>query len=251
MLSSKSNSRSTFAGGTILIGKGNRLCGRITLRVSPVELRDIFEVVRGCESIEDWSPRFNVAPTTQMICFRHSTTGRELFPARWGLIPSWSKDARQAVSAINAKSETVATKPMFRSAFKSRRCVVVASGFYEWQKLGSKTKQPYYITLTSGLPMPFAGLWEWWRGEQGNEIVTCTICTTTANTMMAPFHDRMPVILPHALIDHWFDPAKSSTEDLLPILGQYPSDEMQAWPVSTEVGNVRNQGERLIEPIGE
>lgn len=225
------------------------MCGRITLKITPGELQQFFDIVRGMESISDWAPRYNVAPTTPMVCFRHSTDGREVFSAKWGLIPSWAKDAKLAASAINAKSETVAVKPMFRSAFKSRRCVVVASGFYEWQKISPKRKQPYYIRLTSGDPLPFAGLWERWRGPDGNEVVSCSICTTTANTMMAPFHDRMPVILPETMIDHWLDPQKTTPAELQPLLAQYPSNQMQAWPVSLDVGNVRNQGEYLIEPV--
>lgn len=224
------------------------VCGRITFKITPGELQEFFEIVRGMESISDWEPRYNVAPTTPMVCFRQSEGGRELFPARWGLIPSWAKDAKLAASAINAKSETVAAKPMFRSAFKSRRCVVIASGFYEWQKMTPKQKQPYYITLTTGEPMPFAGLWEWWRGPGGDEVVTCTICTTAANTMMAPFHDRMPVILPLAMIEPWLDPQKTTAGELQPLLSQYPSHHMRAWPVSIDVGNVRNQGSYLIEP---
>ena len=183
------------------------------------------DIVRGMDSISDWSPRYNFAPTTQMLCIRSTDGERELFPAKWGLIPSWSKDTKSASLCINAKSETVATKPMFRAAFKSRRCLVVASGFYEWQKMDAKTKQPFYITLTSGEPMAMAGLWEWWKAPDDSEVFSCTICTTEANEMMARFHDRMPVILPYAMIDHWLDP------DI------------------KDVGNVRNQGEHLIEPL--
>lgn len=127
------------------------MCGRITLKVSPGELQELFDVVRGLDTV-DYSPRYNVAPTTQMICIRGTDAGREVFPARWGLIPSWAKDTKISGSTFNAKSETVAEKPMFRSAFKSRRCLVIASGFYEWEKLSAKEKQPHYITLKSGDP---------------------------------------------------------------------------------------------------
>ncbi len=225
------------------------MCGRITLKASPHELKEIFDVVRGFESIDDWSPRYNVAPTTTMFCIRHTDSGRELFPAKWGLIPSWAKDAKLAASAINAKSETIDSKPMFRSAFKSRRCLVVASGFYEWQKIDAKTKQPHFITLRSGEPMAMAGLWETWRSPDGEPLQSCTICTTAANSLMIPFHDRMPVILPHAMIEPWLDPAVTDTAKLKPILGQFAADEMQAWPVSRDVGNVRNQGAYLADPI--
>lgn len=225
------------------------MCGRITLKVSPQELQELFDVVRGMESIADWSPRYNVAPTTDMVCIRQTSEGRELFSAKWGLIPSWSKDARLAASCINAKSETVESKPMFRSAFKNRRCLVIASGFYEWKKLDAKTKQPYYITLTSGEPMAMAGLWETWRSPAGETVPSCTVCTTTANSLMSELHDRMPVILQHAMIGPWLDPKSTTAEMLKPILTQLSANEMQRWPVARDVGNVRNQGHHLIEEI--
>ena len=227
------------------------MCGRITLKVSPQELREIFGVVRGLDSIADWSPRYNVAPTTVMLCIRETEGDRELFPAKWGLIPSWAKDAKLAANAINAKSETVESKPMFRSAFKSRRCLVIATGFYEWQKIDARTKQPHYITLRSGEPMAMAGLWEGWTSPEGEQIQSCTVCTTSANSMMAKFHDRMPVILPHAMLEPWLDPSIKNPEQLKPILGQLPSNELQEWSVSRDVGNVRNQGEYLMEPRAE
>ena len=147
------------------------MCGRITQLVSPDELQEYFNIVRGMDSIDDWSPRYNVAPTTTVLCVRQSDDGRELFPAKWGLIPSWAKDSKLAASCINARADTVATKPMFRSAFKARRCIVVASGFYEWRKIDAKNKQPHYITLKSGEPMPMAGLWECWKSPEGQEVV--------------------------------------------------------------------------------
>ena len=225
------------------------MCGRITLRTSPQELRELFDVVRGFDSIPDWSPRYNVAPTTVMLCVRETKDGRELFPAKLGLIPSWAKDAKLGVSAFNAKSEAVDTKPMFRSAFKSRRCLVIASGFYEWEKLDARTKQPHYITLKSGEPMAMAGLWETWKPPDGEPIQSCTICTTDANPFMLKLHDRMPVILPNATIAPWLDPAIKDPVALKPILAQLPPDQLQEWPVSKDVGNVRNQGEYLAEPL--
>lgn len=225
------------------------MCGRITVKVSPHELREIFDVIRGFESIDDWSPRYNVAPTTIMLCVRDVGAGRELFPAKWGLIPSWAKDHKLAASCINAKSETIESKPMFRSAFKSRRCLVIASGFYEWQKIDAKTKRPHYITLKSGEPMAMAGLWERWTNPEGETIQSCTVCTTSANSMMARLHDRMPVILPQAMIGPWLDSKLNDAEKVKPLLAQFPADEMQEWPVSRDVGNVRNQREDLIDPV--
>lgn len=224
------------------------MCGRITTKVSQQEIQELFNVVRGANSV-DWTPRYNVAPTTIVMCIRETGEGRELFPAKWGLIPSWAKDTKLAASCINARADTVATKPMFRSAFKNRRCLVVASGFFEWRKIDAKNKQPHYITLASGEPMPMAGLWEQWTNPEGEKVESCTICTVGANTMMARLHDRMPVILPHAMISPWLDPEIKDVDALQPILDQYPPDDMQDWEVSKDVGNVRNQGEYLIEPV--
>lgn len=223
------------------------MCGRITLRVSPRELRELFDVVRGLDEF-NFEPRYNVAPTTVMACVRETPEGRELFPARWGLIPSWVKD-KPPPSTFNARSDGVATKPMFRSAFKSRRCLVIASGFYEWRKLDAKNKQPHYVTLKSGAPMPMAGLWESWTSPEGRHVESCTIVTHTANDMMEPLHDRMPVILTRALISPWLDTSIKDPAAVQTLLGHYPSDEMQSWPVTQSVGNVRNQGPELIEPI--
>jgi putative SOS response-associated peptidase YedK len=177
-------------------------------------------------------------------CIRDSDQ-REFFTAKWGLIPSWAKDAKIGSQCINARVETVDTKPAFRSAFKKRRCLVVADGFYEWR---NTDKQPHYITLKSGQPMAFAGLWETWKSPEG-PVESCTICTTDANNMMGRLHDRMPIILPRATVDHWLDPVVTDSEDLKPMLLQFPCDEMQSWPVAKAVGNVRNQGPALIAPI--
>ncbi len=227
------------------------MCGRFALRMPPKELAEILDIVRGYESIHEWRPRYNVAPTTQVLCVRMTEAReRELFPAKWGLIPIWSKDDKFGASCINARSETVDTKPTFRAAFKRRRCLVIADGFYEWQKLDAKNKQPYYVTLRSGEPMPFAGLWECWQPTPDSPVVeSCTICTTSANSMMAELHDRMPVILPRAMFDHWLDPAIVEPDAIKPLLAQFPSVEMRAWPVDKRVGNVRNDDPSLIEPI--
>jgi putative SOS response-associated peptidase YedK len=138
---------------------------------------------------------------------------------------------------------------MFRSAFKSRRCLVIASGFYEWENISPKEKQPHYITLKSGEPMALAGLWETWTSPDGEAIQSCTVCTTDANPFMISFHDRMPVILPDAMIGPWLDPENKTPDKLKPILAQFPAADMQEWPVSKDVGNVRNQDEHLMQPI--
>jgi putative SOS response-associated peptidase YedK len=219
------------------------MCGRFTLRTNPRDFAEVFAVIRQME--DEWRAAYNVAPTQTVICVRDGGP-REFFKARWGLIPSWAKDAGIGSSCINARVETVDTKPAFRAAFKKRRCLVMADGFYEWRQ---SDKQPHYISLKSGEPMALAGLWEFWRSPAGQPVETCTICTTTANELMATLHERMPVILPRAIVDHWLDPGVSDVDELKPMLGQFPSQQMQAWPVAKAVGKVRNQGPVLIEPV--
>jgi putative SOS response-associated peptidase YedK len=225
------------------------MCGRFTLRTNPRDWAEIFAVVRQLES--DWLPAYNIAPTQQVVCVRErADEPREYFKARWGLIPSWAKDMKIGASCTNAHVETVDSKPAFRNAFRKRRCLVIANGFYEWRRLD---RVPHYITLKSGEPMAFAGLWESWREnweEPGEALESCTICTTDANDMMGQLHDRMPVIVPPHTVDHWLDPMVTDTEELKPRLAQFPSGEMQSWPVGKAVGNVRNQGPQLIEPVG-
>ena len=218
------------------------MCGRFTLRTNPRDWADVFAVVRQLE--DDWTPAYNIAPTQKVVCIRDGEE-REFFKARWGLIPSWAKDAKIGSSCINARVETVDTKPAFRSAFKKRRCLVMADGYYEWRP---SDKQPFFISLKSGEQMAFAGLWETWKSPEG-PLDSCTICTTEANDTMDHLHDRMPIILPRQSIDHWLDPKVSDPDELKPMLLQFPGDEMQSWPVGKGVGNVRNQGPALMEPI--
>jgi putative SOS response-associated peptidase YedK len=208
------------------------MCGGITSSVSPRDLKELFDVIRGLDPIPDWSPRYNIPQTAAELCVRETDEGREVFQAKWGLIPSWSKDG----------------KP-FGATFKSRRCLVITSGFYEWRKISAKEKQPYYMTLTSGEPVPMAGLWEEWHGPDGSTVESCIICTHTANDMMAPLHDRMPVILSDALVDDWLDRSLITADALQPMLGHYHASEMQSWPVSRDVGNVRNHGAYLVKPL--
>jgi putative SOS response-associated peptidase YedK len=218
------------------------MCGRFTLRTNPRDFADIFAVVRQFEA--EWQPAYNIAPTQNVVCVRDGDQ-REFFKAKWGLIPSWAKDAKIGISCINARVETVDTKPAFRAAFKKRRCLVMADGFYEWRKTD---KLPHFISLKSGEQMAFAGMWETWKSPDG-PIDSCTICTTDAHDMMGKLHDRMPIILPRPVIDHWLDPAVNDPEELKPMLTRYPGEEMQSWAVGKSVGNVHNQGPSLMEPV--
>jgi putative SOS response-associated peptidase YedK len=171
-----------------------------------------------------------------------------LVPLRWGLIPSWAKDEKIAYSTINARAETVAEKPAFRSAFKKRRCLIVADGYYEWQATGPKSKQPHRIHFPDDRPFGMAGLWEHWERD-GKTIESCTIIVTSANSQLATIHDRMPVILRPDAYDRWLDPEFEGSEQLESLLRPYPEEQVIAYPVSSKVGNVRNQGPELASAV--
>ena len=191
-------------------------------------------------------PRYNIAPTQNLAALRAAADGGlELVDLHWGLVPFWASDPSIGNRMINARAETVAEKPSFRNAFRKRRCLVLADGFYEWRKEGDG-KVPYFITRAVDEPMAFAGLWESWSDkETGESLQTATIVTTAANEFMAELHQRMPVVLTPELTPKWLD-----TEDDL--LGVYPGlcPPLKAWPVSRNVNNPRNEGADLIEPVG-
>lgn len=222
------------------------MCGRFTLRTSPAQLVEIFQLLR--EPV--FKPRYNIAPTQPIAVVRQSETSRELSLLHWGLIPSWSKDPKMGARMINARSDTVATKPSFRAAFKRRRCLIAADGFYEWKKLDAKNKQPMYIRLKSDEPFAFAGLWEAWHGGDGTEIESCTIITTDANDLLREVHDRMPVILPEEAYGTWLNPKESDAETLQALLVPYAPDEMTFFPISTLVNSPRNDSPECIKPAG-
>ena len=186
------------------------MCGRFLLH-APVE---VLQRAFGFAERPNLQPRYNIAPTQTVAIVRRKDDGggRELALVRWGLIPSWAKDASIGGRLINARAETVAEKPAFRGAFRRRRALVPADGFYEWRKReGDRPKQPLLIRRRDGQPFALAGLWEHWRGPEG-EVQTCTIVTTAANVVLAPIHDRMPVILDPASYDRWLDPAQPGAE---------------------------------------
>jgi len=196
------------------------------------------------------APSFNIAPQTFQPIVRLDHEGqRELTVMRWGLVPYWAKDSKIVFSTINAKAETVATSPMFREAWKRRRCLVPAEWFYEWAKLDAKTKQPYVIALKDESLFAFAGLWEKWKNKStGEQLHTYSIITTDPNELMEPIHDRMPVILHRKDYERWLAPADPA---YLPVdlLRPFPAEEMTAWKVSSAVGNVRNDDPSLIRPV--
>jgi putative SOS response-associated peptidase YedK len=192
-------------------------------------------------------PRFNIAPTQSVIVVSDDGQ-RRLVQMRWGLIPSWAKDPSIGDRMINARAETLAEKPTFRAALKRRRCIIPADGFYEWQKLG-KVKQPVRIVLKSREPFGFAGLWEQWISPNGEGIFSCTIVTTAANELLKAVHDRMPVILTRDAEAAWLDPKTQDPEKLLPLLKQYPPEQMEFYPVSRDVNSPAVDKPSIIERI--
>lgn len=225
------------------------MCGRFTLTVERQRVTDLFDLIGRAEAPEQ-APRYNIAPTQPVLALRLNEAGkRELVHLRWGLIPSWAEDPAIGNRLINARSETAAEKPSFRSAFRQRRCLVPADGFYEWLRQGSK-KQPYCIRLRDARPFAFAGLWERWRGPDDKPVETCTLLTTEANELVRPLHERMPVILPRVDFEQWLDPTKREAEELRPLLRPYPSEEMKTYPVSLWVNNPRHEGPQCLEPVG-
>ena len=224
------------------------MCGRLFQITPPAETAKAFGTANPPPNVP---PRYNGAPTQDLLVVRFNpeTGERSLDPLRWGLIPSWAKDRKIGVSAINARSETLAGKPLFRDAFKKRRCVVPADGFYEW-KAGAGGKQPYAVARADGRPMPFAGLWERWRDPQSGEIVrSFTIVTTRANERLAELHERMPVILDEAAIAKWLGEAPTGADDLTSLLRPCPAERLRLWPVDPRVNNVRNEDGDLIKPL--
>jgi len=225
------------------------VCGRYTLRTTPAQLAEIFGVLRELDS----QPRYNIAPTQTVAALRTAADGkgRELAALRWGLVPSWAKYLKISSSLINARGETVATKPAFRSALRRRRCLIPADGFYEWQAVpGQKTKQPYFISLCDEPVFAFAGLWEHWTSPEGAGVDSCTIVTTDANEFMQPIHNRMPVILERADYECWLDPECQVPEAVLPLLRQFPAERRQRTAVSTLVNSPRNERPECLLPVG-
>lgn len=233
------------------------MCGRYVSATPPDQVAAYFGAEPPAEGAASgpWEANFNVAPTTGVLVVRDDGAVRHLETMRWGLVPFWAKDPSIGSRMINARAETVAEKPAFRSALRKKRCIVPADGFYEWKKAaggGAKApKQPMYIHRVDGEPLAFAGLWEVWRdpSDPDRELHTCTVLTTSANATMRPVHDRMPVILPPSAWDAWLDPAPAETDALLRHLVPAPDSLLTLHPVSTAVNNVRNRGPHLLDPV--
>jgi putative SOS response-associated peptidase YedK len=197
----------------------------------------------------DWEPRYNIAPTQAVPVVRQVAQGKlEASAMRWGLIPSWAADPAIGARTINARSETVASKPSFRESLQKRRCLVPADGFYEWQR-GAGGKQPFCFEVGDGVIFAFAGLWDSWRGLDGQPVETCTILTTTPNDLLADVHDRMPVILAPEYRDRWLDPSLRDAGRVVTLLKPFPSNLMRRYPVSTRVNVVANEGPECSAPV--
>jgi putative SOS response-associated peptidase YedK len=223
------------------------MCGRFTLRVSAKSLAGAFGVAESSL----FPPRYNIAPTQPIAVVRMALedSDRELVALRWGLIPTWADDPAIGNRLINARAETAATKPSFRSAFKRRRCLIPADGFYEWQKVGTG-KQPHFITMQDGKPFAFGGLWEHWQNREDGEVIeSATILTTEANDLMRPLHDRMPVILEPKDYGRWLDLQATDSGELQALLVPYGGDDLTAFLVGTLVNNPRNESPRCVEPL--
>ena len=225
------------------------MCGRYSLTVTLDELKEAFPDLK--ISLKQYAPRYNIAPT-QPIAIVRNEEERKLDLHKWGLIPSWSKDAKIASKLINARGETLAEKPSFRSAYKRRRCLVLADGFYEWVQVeGVKKKIPIYVHLKTKEPFAFAGLWETWMSPDGGEIPTATIITTQPNELVAKVHSRMPVILPRDVYDVWLEPGEKGPGELDHLLKPYPAGEMAQYPVSRLVNSPANDTPQVVKPVEE
>ena len=227
------------------------MCGRFALAAPRSELISRFAL----SECADFSPRYNIPPGTDIPVIQVNGEGhRMLRLLRWGLVPSWAKDPSIGARLNNARGETMAEKPSFRSAFQYRRCLVPASGFFEWAKDG-QIKQPFYISLKSGEPMAMAGLWESWKTPEGPMLHTVCIITTRANELMEPIHDRMPVIISPDHWEGWLSPPAnkdgrdSAAARIGELVAPYPASEMQAWPVSRRVSKSGEEGAELISRI--
>ncbi len=223
------------------------MCGRFALSA---KTSDIEKLIPGLKKTDnDLMPRYNIAPS-QDIAVILNTEPDELNFIRWGLIPFWAKEKSIGNKMINARSESITEKPSFKNSFRRRRCIIPATGFYEWQNIpGEKKKQPYFVKMKSGGVFAFAGLWDEWKDPGNGKIRSAAIITTPANELMEPIHNRMPAILPREFIQTWLSDIPNGEKELLEALNPYPSDEMEAYKISTMINIPENEGKELIEKL--
>ena len=221
------------------------MCGRLTQYIKPARYGEYLGAM--LNENNEIVPRYNVAPSQPILTARiNEANQRELVPLRWGLVPHWSKGPDNRYSMINARAETVHEKPAYRDAFKHRRCIIPADGFYEWQQANGK--QPYYIKRSNDEPFAFAGIWERWQGNEGQVIESCSIIVTEANDLIEKIHDRMPVILPPKAFTQWLDPALTHYQ-ARKLLKPFPSVFMAMYPVSRAVNSAKHDDPSLIDPL--
>lgn len=221
------------------------MCGRYVLTATPEELQALF----GCLDAGSFPPRYNIAPTQPIAIVRHVRGAPRLALVRWGLVPGWVKDPRDFSLLINARAEGIAGKAAFKGAMQYRRCLVPASGFYEWRRGPDKQRQPFLIRPVGGGVIAFAGLWETWMGADGSEIDSGCIITTAANPTVAAIHDRMPAIIPPSAYDRWLDSRAFPAAAVLDLLQPAPPDLLEAVAVSPRVNAAANDDPGLIEPV--
>ena len=222
------------------------MCGRFTLSTPPANIARLFALTEQ----PHWHPKYNIAPTQPVptVVVITGKDNRAFRLMRWGLIPHWAKDLKMGSRMINARSETVAEKPSFRSALKKRRCLIIADGFYEWKKLPGGHKQPHHIRRKDGQPFAFAGLWGTWESPDAEVIESCTILTTEANELIAEIHNRMPVILDPKNYDLWLNPSVQEAEAVLPLLKSAAAQSMTIVQVSSLVNSPANDRQACIKP---
>ncbi len=237
--------------GSVVLGYAScRYAGAMCGRFVQVEKPEFYAEHFGAEFVrtESITPSWNVAPTMQVYAAAEHEGHRVLTSFRWGLVPFWAKDLKIGAKAINARAETAADKPMFRDAFVERRCLIPLDGFYEWERK-AKGKLPHYIHSVDGTPLAAAGLWSSWKSPEGDRVLTCTILTGEPNEVVAPLHDRMPVVLPRESWEPWLDRDNKDVAALSGLLTVYPGSAMDEYPVSTLVNNVRNDSVDLVTPL--
>ena len=225
--------------------KGAGMCGRFSMAIDSDDLQTALALG---QMPDDWKRRYNIAPSQQIAAVRDAET-RKVELLQWGLVPFWAKDPAIGNNLINARSESVFEKPSFKYAFRKRRCLILADGFYEWQKSGGKGSRPFYFSMRSGEPFAFAGLWEYWqpKDQPGQALSTCTIITTAANETVAPVHERMPVILRGEAMWDWV--LETGETALMSMLKPAPADWLRAWEVSRAVNDVRQDSPECAAPL--
>jgi len=221
------------------------MCGRFAMLVAPADMPILF----GTENEEEFPPRYNIAPTQPVLTVLDDHGRRVSRLMRWGFVPGWVKDPREFSLLINARIETVREKPAFRDALKHGRCIVPASGYYEWQRISDKQKQPCYVTRTDGAPMALAGLYSSWSGPNGEEVDTVATITTAARDELAPLHDRMPVTLADEAIAAWLDVRGVRDDEALALLRDPPAGTFQFHPVSSRVNSAEFDDAELVAPV--